>query len=74
MRSDAQKRAEAKYKHNHRSQIVLQYAKKGKEAIDNYCHSINVPVATWIKSLIRREMESAGCAETPESARDAHEL
>lgn len=74
MRSEALKRAQSKYRRTRCAQISLQFSKEDKEAIDDYCQSIQVPVATWIKSLIRREMEGAGCAETPAPARDAHDL
>jgi hypothetical protein len=54
--SDAKRKADAKYKTLRRKQIVINYSQEEYVQVQDYCRSIGVPVATWIKGLIKDNM------------------
>lgn len=56
--TEAQRRATLKYRKTKVKQVLLQYPIRDFRIVDAYCKHINMPLATWIKSLIKREIES----------------
>jgi hypothetical protein len=54
--SDAKRKADNKYKSLRRKQIVINYSIDEYVAIQDFCRSINVPMATWVKGLIKAAM------------------
>jgi hypothetical protein len=56
--TEAQKKAVLKYRHSKVKYLQLQYTIEDFRIIDAYCKHINSPLATWVKELIEREIES----------------
>ena len=56
--TEAQKKANNKYKKNKTKLQTLQYTLQDYDVIKAYCKHINSPVSTWMKSVIRSAIDS----------------
>lgn len=56
--TEAQRQNVLKYRKTKVKFLQLQYPINEFKVIDAYCKHINSPLATWVKQLIRREIES----------------
>jgi len=54
--TEAQRKAKLKYRSAKRKQIQLDYPAEEYERIKEHCESLNVPIATWCKSVIEKAM------------------
>lgn len=58
--SEAQKKANAKYRSTKRKQIVIDMSEAQRDQINSYCKSMGTGTATYIKQLLRDDMRKNG--------------
>lgn len=56
--TEAQRRAHLKYRKEKTHSLVMNFPKQDFEIIEKYCALIQFPVATWVRSLIWKEIEA----------------
>lgn len=56
--TEAHKKAVLKYRKESTHSLVLIFPNKKWKVIESYCKYINMPIATWVRSLIWNTIES----------------
>lgn len=68
--TEAQKRATAKYKLNHRDKITLDFPKGSKDKYKAYAQSKGVSLTKLICDLVEKDMKAAGFTAPEPSPED----
>jgi hypothetical protein len=55
--SEAIRKSKMKYKAAKRKQLVLEYSDQEYLRIKEYCLALSVPMASWVKTLIKNAMD-----------------